>query len=90
MSSFGLGRQQPWWIGAGAAAVLTVSLIYVMDAADEAAVASPSNSGEENILWGADFELQAPSMDSVYPVFDESQIGVGQLIPVSAEVPRDF
>ncbi len=90
LSSFGLGRQQPWWIGAGAAAVITVSLVYIMDAADEGVVASPSNPLEENVLWGADFELPEPSMDSVYPVFDESRVGVGRLIPVSAEAPRDF
>ena len=91
-SSFGLGRQQPWWIGAGAAAVLVVSLVYIMDVADDGVVVSPSTSAEESVLWGADFELPEPSMDSVYPVFDESRSrsGFGELIPVSGGAPQDF
>ena len=89
-SSFG---GQPWLIGAGAAAVLTVSLVLLQSADTQSAggtAASQLMSGEENVLWGADFALPEPSMERVYPVFDESRMGFGELIPVSNEPPRDF
>lgn len=86
LSGFG---KEPWFIGAGAAAVLTAGYFYM--GPQPSAARAPQPAIDSSLLWDASMQMPRPAVEPISPALDPSNFSFGELVPVKGEpAPRDF